>query len=72
MDQETPPRPRRRFSLRMAFLLTLVVAVTAAVYGGLLRENDRERFVFLAVAAPLGLLVLLGFIRDVARFWRQR
>ena len=67
-----PPPPRRQFSLRVAFLLTLVVAVSVAVYGGLLRDRDREQFIFLAVAAPLGVLVLIGLARDLLHYWRER
>ena len=75
-DESLPPPSRRtggQFNLRTAFLLTTVIAVAAAVWGGLTREGEnRILFVFFAAAAPFGVLVVLGIWSEVARWLRKR
>jgi hypothetical protein len=75
-DESPPPSdhpPVRQFNLRMAFLLTTVVAISAAVWGGLTRDSsDRLLFVCFAAAAPFGLLVILGLWQEVSRLRRKR
>lgn len=75
-DESPPPHQRppvRQFNLRSAFLLTTVIAVTAAVWGGLTRQgSNRLFFIFFAAAAPFALLIVLGVMREVQRFRRNR
>ena len=44
-----------KFNLRMLFLITVVVAVSAATWGGLTREDD------------VGLLAILDLVRRITR-----
>jgi len=62
-----------QISLRMAFLITLIAAVTAAIWGGLTRVGpDRLFFLFFAAAAPFGILILYGFAHAVFRWLSRR
>jgi hypothetical protein len=71
---KSPERFRgRQFSLRAAFLFTVVIAITAAVWGGLTRDgSDRLMILVFAAAAPSGLIVLLGLWQEWQRMRRKR
>lgn len=67
LQPDESPRPSGpRFGLRMIFLVTLMVAVTAATWGGLMREGpDRMKFLLFGAAAPFGVLVLVGLLHQL-------
>ncbi|QDU87213.1 hypothetical protein Pla175_05700 [Pirellulimonas nuda] len=68
-----PPRNRFRFGTRHLFLLTLIVAIASAGYGGMRRGGaDRMYFVLFAAGAPLVVLVLAGLVREARRLFRRR
>lgn len=75
--EQVPPRRTARFGLQQLFLLTLVVAVTAAGYGGMRRGGvDRVYFVLFAAASPLlvlvGVAVWTAYSRQMRRARKRR
>ena len=68
---ESGSKVTRQFSLKMALLITLVVAVPCATFGGLSREgSDRMLFLFFGAAAPFGVLLLVGLIHQLVKLRR--
>lgn len=66
-----PPGRRRQFSLGGLMMLTMVMAVMAAVLGGLLNEGARrQNFVLIGIAAPIGVMVLASLWYHVTH-WRK-
>jgi len=74
-----PSRPR--FTLRWLFKAMLLASVVFAVFGGIVREaahSDSDMllvFLMMAVAAPVGLMIVLSLIRPAASvldFFRRR
>ncbi len=62
-----------QFGLRLMLTITCLLCVTAAVLGGLFRGGeDLELFVILAMAAPLGMLLIVGVAYQVWRWWRRK
>ena len=56
----------------MALLVTLVVAIACATWGGLSRgESDRTLFLFFGVTAPFGVLLLLGLVHQFMKYRRR-
>ncbi|MCH2116946.1 MAG: hypothetical protein MK161_04535 [Pirellulales bacterium] len=75
MKSKTPRQSQtkgpRQFSLKMALLITLVVAIACATWGGLSRgESDRTLFLFFGVTAPFGVLLLLGLVHQLMKYRR--
>ncbi len=53
-------------------MLMLLMAVMAAVFGGLQRGGvGRPTYVVLGIAAPVGVMLLLSLWLRLANFWRN-
>lgn len=68
------PRPRQ-FGLRVLFLVTLMVAICAAGFAGIVRaeEDDRAfRFILFTIAAPIALTIAMSGYRHVEEFLARR
>lgn len=70
-----PPPRKRQFTIRAVLFATLLVAIAAAGFSGLIRageENVSTMFVLFVVAAPLALMLILSLWRTVERFVAMR
>lgn len=66
--QEGETRGGMNFSIKMLMMLTLVVAVAAAGWGGMQRGGtDRAFYVLFATAAPLLVLLVVGILHQLTR-----
>ena len=82
MKSEEPnsePSPRRvQFGIRSLLLIMLLVSVLAAIGAGLVARGGKPKgpLVIMAVAAPMGAMIVLSLletvIRGVARFQQRR
>ncbi|MEX2141759.1 MAG: hypothetical protein WD894_21010 [Pirellulales bacterium] len=71
---ETPP-PKRQFTIRAVLFATMLVAIAAAGFSGLIRADDDDlpiAFVLFVVAAPLALVLILSLARTIERFTAMR
>ena len=61
------PRPTQ-FGLRWLLLIMTLLCIPLAVYGGLMRGGrQRQVFLLFAIAAPMGLMILLGLYDQFVR-----
>ncbi len=71
LPQDEPRRPQ--FGLRALLLLMLIASVLAAILGGLLQGGARRQiFILLGIAAPVGLMILLGLFDALRQLWNRR
>ena len=80
--QQHPPKPvprRVQFGIRTLLLIMLLVSVLAAIGGGLARTGDGKpnvTLIVMAIAAPLGVMILLSlietFLRLTSRYQQTR
>lgn len=67
-DEQEPVGGGMNFSIKMMMMLTLVVAVASAVWGGMSRGgSDRAFYVLFATAAPLLVLLVVGLVHQLTR-----
>ncbi len=82
MSQSQPsggkkPRRRFQFTLGSLFLVMAICSVLAAAVGGVVRSQLGELsvpalyFVFMAVAAPLGTMIVVSLALSAARWLRR-
>jgi magnesium-transporting ATPase (P-type) len=77
-DSIQPSRRKRQFTIRSMLFGTMLVAIAAAGFSGLVRADEDDlptAFVLFVVAAPLALLLVLSLARTVERLllaWRKR
>lgn len=75
-----PERPRKpfQFGLGTLLLLMLLCSVLSAALAGMLRDAEGRSslppgfFIFMAAAAPLGLMILMSLYRAIIRFRSRR
>ena len=76
---KSPGGGRFQFGMRGLMATIVLLCVPFAIWGGLLRagkpgQGDSTRkfiFVILSVAAPIGVMMLIGFAGSVARAYRK-
>ena len=72
-QHDRPAGHRAQFGIRMMMVVMLLIAVAAAVYGGLVRGGtDRLTFLVIGAAAPVGVMILLELYRKVMRMLAAR
>jgi len=79
-DNEPQPPPKRPFQFGLASMLLIMVlfSVLAAALAGLLHRHQGRStmppgfFVLMAVAAPVGLMILASLFRAVTRYLNRR
>jgi ABC-type transport system involved in multi-copper enzyme maturation permease subunit len=81
MPDNKPPEPqppRFQFGMAVLFLLTALCSVLAAIFSGLLR-NDNDAvgmppgfFILMGAAAPVAILILLSLARSAILWWKRR
>jgi len=80
MSQPEPDKPSRRppqFSLGSLFLVTTMFAVLAAAFGAMWRAHRESAFdlgfsALMAVAAPVGVLIVVSLLYSVAQWLKRR
>ena len=75
-DAATDPLPpKRQFTIRAVLFATMLVAIAAAGFSGLIRSDEDDMptaFVLFVVAAPLALMLILSLARTIERFITMR
>jgi hypothetical protein len=69
------PRQRPQFTIRALLFVTLLIAISAAGFSGLIRAGQDDlssEFVMFVVAAPLALLMIAGIWEAVQRILESR
>jgi len=75
---EPGPRRRWQFGLGALLLFTTLFALLVGAFAGMIRAETGEHFarsrsfLLLAIAAPLGILVLVSGCRAMALWWGKR
>lgn len=75
---DQPPRRRRTFQFTLAsmMLVTVLVSVLAALFGGLFNSGDdqdyKSRLVLLTLMVPIGLVLVVAAARLVLRGKKKR
>jgi len=81
MSDNEPQPPQKRpfqFGLASMLLVMVLVSVLAASLAGLLHRHQGRStmppgfFVLMAVAAPMGLLILAALFRAVTQYFKHR
>jgi hypothetical protein len=78
MNSSPPPRNRWQFSLGSLMLFVTLFAVLMSALGGMIRIQSGEKialpraFLIMAIAAPMGMVILISFILTLKKWYERR
>ena len=77
-EPDHPPKRPFQFGLATMLLIMLLFSVLAAAWAGMLHRSQGNStmrpgfFVLMAIAAPMGLMILAGLFHAVVKYFKQR